>query len=83
MARHSLSLAAMIAAALLRPGGAAAEPMLCSGDFYKACLTQCAQMSNKAAAPSCFTNCRVLLQRCVQTSCWDGPTNRYCGLLRK
>ena len=75
--------AALVAIALLRPGASSAEPMLCSGDFYKACLTTCAQPANKATAPGCFTNCRTLLQRCVQTSCWDGSSNRYCGLLRK
>jgi hypothetical protein len=73
----------MVGAALLRPASTMAEPMLCSGDFYKACTTGCTKLANRAAIPSCLTSCRTLLQQCLQTGCWDGPTTRYCSLLRK
>jgi hypothetical protein len=77
------ALAAMAAMAMLRIVPAIADPMLCSGDFYKACISDCAKIADRAAIPSCLTNCRILLLRCRQTSCWDGPKARYCGLLRK
>jgi hypothetical protein len=77
------AVAAMAAMAMLRTVPTLADPMLCSGDFYKACISNCAKIANRAAVPACLTNCHVLLSRCKQTGCWDGPTNRYCTLLRK
>jgi hypothetical protein len=74
---------AVAGAMLLCPGATMAEPMLCSGDFYKACTSDCVKLARRAAIPSCLTGCRTLLQQCMQTGCWDGPTNRYCSLLRK
>ncbi len=81
------AVAAMAAMAMLRVGPgivpAIADPMLCSGDFNKACMSDCSKIANRAAIPSCLTNCRILLSRCKQTGCWDGPTTRYCSLSRK
>jgi hypothetical protein len=88
MKLKSISAIAGIAAlATLRiaPGiaPAMADPMLCSGDFNKACISDCRKIANRASIPSCLTNCRILLSRCKQTGCWDGPQTRYCSLSRK
>ena len=77
------AVAAIVGMAMLRIVPATADPMLCSGDLNKACISDCTKIANRAAIPSCLTNCRTLLLRCKQTSCWDGPKARYCGLLRK
>jgi hypothetical protein len=84
MTLKSISAVAAVAGiAMVRTIPAIADPMLCSGDFNKACISDCAKIANRAAIPSCLTNCRVLLLRCTQTGCWDGPKTRYCSLLRK
>jgi hypothetical protein len=77
------AVAAVAAMVMLRIVPAIADPMLCSGDFHKACISDCTKIANRAAIPSCLTGCRVLLQHCTQTGCWDGPKTRYCSLLRK
>ena len=77
----TIAIGATAAVLLISP--AVAEPMLCSGDFNKACMAECLKPTNRATAPSCLTNCRVLVERCKHSGCWEGPTNRYCGLNRK
>jgi hypothetical protein len=77
------AVAAMAGIAMLRIVPAIADPMLCSGNFYKACISDCTKIANHATIPSCLTNCRTLLMRCTRTGCWDGPNTRYCSLLRK
>ena len=60
---------------------ALADAMKCSGEKAK-CLAVCNTLLNRAAIPSCITDCNARQNMCVRTGCWDNGANRYCGLAR-
>jgi hypothetical protein len=67
---------------LFRPETARAAPMLCSGEF-KTCISNCPRIADRNIVSACINGCHARQSMCMRTGCWQGATNRYCGLLRQ
>ena len=63
-------------------GAAHAASMRCS-DLHATCVADCRKSTNKAAVPTCITNCGQSRGACLRTGCWNGGSLHFCNLARR
>jgi hypothetical protein len=78
----TIGIAFAVGLMLLGQAATQATPLAC-GDEAKTCLAACGKLLDRVLLASCLGNCRARQSGCMRNGCWDGPGNRYCGLLKK